>query len=259
MAELAPAARVGDPITHSPMLGLALAGIGAGLVVGVVVASVTVATGGADIPVAMAVAGAVSTICSAMGWGFFVGKVGGWAADQWKVLASVTGAITDGAGTVFIGAGCPAAARYQDPVHCKEPPATSTGAMVLGTILAPAVGALAAAAVVDANSEHAGATMAQGSETVLTEGKSQSRVGDRTICGGTVSRGCETVLVGGAPNAEVSWDAEIRDEVDAAMNVVERVGQIAGVIAQRTTPDRILYASRALIANRATEQGKKPL
>jgi hypothetical protein len=89
---LAPAARVGDPISHSPMMGLALGGIGVGLVVGAGVVALTAATGGADIPVAMAVAGAVSTLCSSMGYGFLAGKLAGWAADRWDALSSVTGA-----------------------------------------------------------------------------------------------------------------------------------------------------------------------
>lgn len=252
---LAPAARVGDPISHSPMMGLALGGIGVGLVVGAGVVVLTAATGGADIPVAMAVAGAVSTLCSSMGYGFLAGKLAGWAADRWDALSSVTGEITSGAATVTIGPGGRAAARYLDTVACKEPLATYMGASVLGGLLVPGVGGLAAAALVAKNGEHEGATLAQGSATVLTEGRSQSRKGDKTTCGGKVASGCETVWIGGAPSAEVAWDAEVAEEVETAMTAVHWIGEAAGFISQKSTAKRVLQVVRVV----ATEAVKRAI
>jgi hypothetical protein len=246
MPELAMAARVGDTIAHSPLLGLALTGIAVGLAIGIALVALTIATGGADLVVGGVVVaegasllatvgatlaavaealGLVSTLCTATA---AVYTFASWLGSKFAA-AIPTGDISAGAATVFIGAGIPAAARYQDPVDCQEPVTTYMGAMLLGAVAGP-VGVLAAAAITYANSAHTGATIAQGSETVLTEGKSQSRVGDKTSCGGTISTGCDSVFVGGPPNAEVSAGAELPATLVEIMEGIDRVGVITGLL-----------------------------
>jgi uncharacterized Zn-binding protein involved in type VI secretion len=153
----------------------------------------------------------------------------GKSVGAWFSAAIPTGNITAGAATVFIGSGVPAAARYTDPIKCQEPATTYLGAMTLGSIICPGVGTLIAAAIVYAYSSHDGAKIAQGSKTVLTEGKSQSRVGDKTSCGGTIKNGCETVFIGGPPNAEVSALAEMPEDVEWVMRQVDNLGVITGM------------------------------
>lgn len=241
------AARVGDTIAHSPLLGLALTGIALGIAVGIALVVLTVMTGGADLVaggVVLAegatvlatvaetlaavgeVLGLVSTLCTATSLFYTFGK---WLGSKFSA-AIPTGNITSGAATVFIGPGLPAAARYQDSIKCQEPITTYIGAMTLGSVLCPGIGPFIAAGIVYYNSDHAGATIAQGSKTVLTERKSQSRVGDKTSCGGTISTGCESVIVGGPPNAEVSALAELPKRVTDAMDDVDRVGVITGIL-----------------------------
>ena len=63
------AARVGDPIEHSSMLGGALAGIAVGLVIGAIVAA-TILSGGTALPFIL---GAIGAVCTGITAGFTIG------------------------------------------------------------------------------------------------------------------------------------------------------------------------------------------
>jgi uncharacterized Zn-binding protein involved in type VI secretion len=229
------AARVGDPVSHSATLGLALGGIAVGLVIGAVVVALTIASLGADAAVAavvVAVANAISFACVGVSAGFLVGKLIGWATSALGWLDSKTGTITSGAATVFIGPGSPAAARRGDPVQCQEPASTYVGASILGSILCPGIGSIIALAIVYANSEHAGAKIAEGSLSVITEGKLQARVTDRTTCAAKISDGCHTVLIGG-PTAvleSLNQYSEIPGWLTETVTWIDRIGVAAGLI-----------------------------
>jgi hypothetical protein len=247
MPELAMAARVGDTIGHSPILGLALGGIALGIALGVALVALTIATGGADLLVGAAAAegtlsfgaaalAGIGAVAEAAGLGsLFCTATAGmytfatWIGSAFTSPSIPSGNIKAGASTVFIGPGTPAAARYQDAIDCQEPASTYIGAVALGSVIAGPVGMVAAAAIVYANSGHVGAKLDQGSKTVLTEGKSQSRVGDKTTCGGAVSTGCETVFVGGPPNRE-SDASELPKRLTEIMELVDKTGVYLGLI-----------------------------
>lgn len=218
------ASRVGDGIEHTNAFLGALTGIAIGLAIGVAVAVagvLTVATGG----LALAVIGGLAAICTGIAAGFSFGELIG------SMSSSKSGVIGEGAKTVFIGAGLPPAARAKDKLACGDPPIT-TGKVVVAALLGPlAIGALGIYSLV--RSDHGGAMIATGSETVFIGGRNAARIEDETNCSGKIIEGAKTVGIGGRKVDVIdrrSWRPEIPEGLRTAVTWIDRAGVVLGLL-----------------------------
>ncbi|MDC0748880.1 PAAR domain-containing protein [Polyangium mundeleinium] len=222
-----PAARVGDAIEHSNALLGAITGIAMGLAIGVaigVAGILTVATGGLA-AVAFAVIGAAAMACTGAVAGFSFGE---WIGQKSK---SISGVIREGAKTVFIGQGCPPAARAFDRLACGDPPVTP-GKVAVAALLGP-LGMIGLGIYSFSRADHGDARIATGSKTVYIERFNAARETDETDCSGKIVQGCKTVRIGG-PKIELiprsRWRPEISQEFRDWMTLVDRVGVVLGIL-----------------------------
>lgn len=218
------ASRVGDGIEHTNAFLGALTGIAIGLAIGVAIAVagvLTVATGG----LALAVIGGLAAICTGIAAGFSFGELIG------SMSSSKSGVIGEGAKTVFIGAGLPPAARAKDKLACGDPPVT-TGKVVIAALLGPlALGALGVYSLV--RSDHGGAMIATGSETVFIGSRNAARIDDETNCSGKIVEGAKTVGIGGRKVDVIdrrSWRPEIPEGLRTAVTWIDRAGVVLGLL-----------------------------
>lgn len=221
------AARVGDPIKHTNALFGALVGIAAGIVIGALVAVTTIVTAGTGLLFWAAVFGAAAALCTGAAGGYTLGSFLG------KLSGSKSGVIAEGAKTVFIGEGSPAAARALDHLACGDPPMTKYGWSMLGAVLLGPVGGMAGLIYGHVTSKHAGAQIATGSETVYIENFNAARVGDKTSCTGEIMEGAETVGIGGESVALIdpaTWSPEIPAALDTTMYWVDKAGIVFGIL-----------------------------
>ncbi|TKD04444.1 PAAR domain-containing protein [Polyangium fumosum] len=219
-----PAARVGDPIEHSNALLGAITGIAMGLAIGVaigVAGILTVATGGLA-AVAFAVIGAAAMACTGAVAGFSFGE---WIGQKSK---SISGVIKEGAKTVFIGQGCPPAARAYDKLACGDPPVTP-GKVVVAALLGP-LGMIGLGIYSFSRSDHGDARIADGSKTVYIEGFNAARETDETECSGKIVQGCKTVRIGGPRIQLLPKRPEISEKFREWMAFIDKAGVLLGII-----------------------------
>ncbi|HVK68277.1 MAG TPA: PAAR domain-containing protein [Polyangium sp.] len=219
-----PAARVGDPIEHTNALLGAITGIAMGLAIGVAIGIagiLTVATGGLA-AVAFAVIGAAAMACTGAVAGFSFGE---WIGQKSK---SISGVIKEGAKTVFIGQGCPPAARAYDKLACGDPPVTP-GKVVVAALLGP-LGMIGLGIYSFSRSDHGDARIADGSKTVYIEGFNAARETDETECSGKIVQGCKTVRIGGPRIQLLPKRPEISEKFREWMARIDKAGVLLGII-----------------------------
>ncbi len=168
------AARLGDPIEHTPaMLGFAI-GAAIGLGVGIALMGAAVAapfTGGLSLVAAAGAIAAVGGITAATGAGALAGgKIGS------LIGAYDAGPIETGSGNVFIN-GRLAARAVKDTAACKD------------------------------HAPHR--RIAQGSDSVFINGFPAARVKDKTECDGTISEGSSNVFIGRGQETYLKISPEI--------------------------------------------------
>ena len=215
------AARVGDQVSHTEAqqqaVGESLKGALFGVLIGVAIVGLTVATGGADLVVAGAVVAAGGTVLGMAGRGFLQGEKEG------AQVTTPEGPVLTGSGNVTVNGRAAAIACGSD-VACKE--------------------------------HGPGNKVAQGSRTVSINGKLASRVGDMGTCGFVIGQGSDTVTIGGPVGTCAAISKEVPDWEntlahgaivvgDAAVlvgSVMSGVGAVRGILAAPAALRGLLWA-----------------
>lgn len=219
------ASRVGDGIEHTNAFLGAITGILVGVAIGLAIAVAGIATAASGGLLAVAFIAGLSMICAGAVGGFNFGELIG------SLSSSKSGVIGEGARTVFIGAGLPAAARARDALACGDPPITP-GMTMVSALLGP-LGMAGLAIYSMKRSEHGGAVIATGSETVFIGGHNAARIEDETTCSGKIIEGARTVGIGGGKTDVIdrrSWRPEIPQEMRDRIAIVDRVGIVLGLV-----------------------------
>ncbi len=158
---MAAAARIGDPIGHSPAMKMLMGGLLGGLVAGAAIALVGVAIVGTGGLAAVAIVGAGAALGATSMAGL------GEAASGLSVIPKeVTGAIAGVCSFNVFTNGRPAARSHVDFVACTKHPAPP-------------------------------APIATGSAQVYINGEPAARVDDKTGCGAVITDGSSNVYIGG--------------------------------------------------------------
>jgi uncharacterized Zn-binding protein involved in type VI secretion len=197
-ASIAQAARVTDPVGHGyGLLGM-IAGAAAGAVIGALLVTATVTTGGGALAVFIAVGTAADSIAT-------VGQAAGHIVKGFQTALGAknptTGNIAKGSSNVRMGS--LSAARAEDPTRYCD------GLYGFNHFIMP------------------GAPIAEGSAKVRINRRPAARVGDKVVCGAEITRGHPTVRIGGGKASVLAID-DAEEAMDDTLENVEWVGIFAG-------------------------------
>ncbi|MDR0477197.1 MAG: DUF6531 domain-containing protein, partial [Desulfobulbaceae bacterium] len=240
MSNMQPAAREGDPIGHTPLLGM-IAKVGAGILTGL---AVGMAVGAIGLGVAFLTVGTGGIA------GVVVGAVVGSIVNQW--LDEKTNSIT-GSNKGLIGFLTDKACAAIDSVIPKE----VSGEIVSGSrnvLINNRQAALTGDSGKVACGKHSPLPeAAEGSSRVYINNHLCHRKGDKVCCGGVTMAGSPNVLVGGDSKAE----CEIADELPWYLQYISKYAGMA--IALCTSKGKLLQKVMCLGVNFAISAGADAL